>query len=323
MIGPGATEHARDPVAAAHLPPPHACGKGMVAVKAAPDAEPERGGRESKHTEGDSGQSERYCLSGSNRLSNGSFGSCIPETPSPVSMSSVPPAPDLTSCTETRTQDLFGEPIAAEGDAPTTFVGGSCMDEAELARGLVGRAIRKLFPSFGRFNGVISSFDAKRGMFTIIYEDEDKEEMSMPNIARYLPKEESRMVKDWLASQTAAGSRETERQNKASQCPMQCPVTGLPINGKLLNKLRNSVQVTRGTLTNALRNRLGWPPEVCVCVCVRVCVHARTYVRVARMYAHLHAHLHLYIYICAHVCLCTCAHACARVRTHMHSLHDP
>ena len=303
MTGHGASERACDPEAAVHLSPPHAHGRGISAIKAAPDApEPGGGGVKSERKcpmgIGQS-QSEHCCSFGSTRLSDGSFGSCIPETPSPVSVSSV-----LDVKSATCTQHLFhGEPIAAEGDTSTKRGGRSCMDEAELARGLVGRAIRKLFPNYGRFVGVISSFDAMSGMFTITYEDEDKEEMSMLKIARYLPKEESRMVREWLASQTVAEGRVEERQHEASQCPIECPVTGLPINDKLLNKLRNTVQVTKGTLTNALHNRLGWPPEVCMCVCVcaraRACVCACVRVR-ARIYISC---------MYTSVCVCVCARA--------------
>jgi len=40
---------------------------------------------------------------------------------------------------------------------------------------------------------------------------------------------------------------------------LECPITGLPINDKLVKKLKASAQVTIKTLQNTLRNKLGWP----------------------------------------------------------------
>ena len=40
-----------------------------------------------------------------------------------------------------------------------------------------------------------------------------------------------------------------------------CPITGLPINDKLMKKLEAAPQVTVSTLRNALQNTLGWTPD--------------------------------------------------------------
>jgi len=207
--------------------------------------------------------------SSSNRLSDVSFGSCIPETPSPVSSVSSPDDQGLPHVDATSLPLFPVEPLAfaVESDATPSFTDSNCRNEAELERALVGRAaIRKLIPNYGRFNGVISGFDAKSGLFN---EDGDEEEMSQLEMVRYLPKNNSHSFKEGLDSQSdglevaAPESRETERQPEAL-CLTQCPVTGFPIDAKLLKKLHNSVQVTKGTLINTLRNRLGWAPEVSV-----------------------------------------------------------
>ena len=218
--------------------------------------------------------------SSSNRLSDVSFGSCIPETPSPVS--SLSPHDDQGSPHVDNTSlPLFPvEPLAlAESDATPSFTDSNCRNEAELARALVGHAaIRRLSPNYGRFDGVISGFDAKSGQFKVVYEDGDEEEMSLSKMVRYLPKHNSHSFKEGLDSQSdglevaAPECRETERQPEAL-CLTQCPVTGFPIDAKLLKKLHNSVQVTKGTLINTLRNRLGWAPEVSVGEGVRVRMH--------------------------------------------------
>ncbi len=243
--------------------------------------------------------------SSSNRLSDVSFGSCIPETPSPVSSVSPPDDQGSPHVHPASLPFLPVEPLAVESDATQSFTDSNCRNEAELARVLVGRAaIRKLFPHYGRFNGVVSSFDAKSGLFKIVYEDADEEEMSLSKIVRYLPKLESCMVKEGLDRQSdgleVAGpkSRETERQPEAL-CLTQCPITGFPIDAKLLKKLHNSVQVTKGTLINTLRNRLGWAPEVSLCQGVRVRMHCNS-----RM-------------------ICRSGGKCAQTRTNAHfRLHD-
>jgi hypothetical protein len=42
---------------------------------------------------------------------------------------------------------------------------------------LVGRAVRKAFPGFGVFSGVVESYDAQAGYFRVLYEDGDSEEV--------------------------------------------------------------------------------------------------------------------------------------------------
>lgn len=91
---------------------------------------------------------------------------------------------------------------AVELTMATSFAG---LDEAEVASRLVGRvSIRKLFPKYGHFNGEITGFDANSRLFTIVYEDEDEEDMSLSKLAQYLPKEVSLTVKAWLRSKTNA-----------------------------------------------------------------------------------------------------------------------
>ena len=49
------------------------------------------------------------------------------------------------------------------------------------------------------------------------------------------------------------------KKRKAEGGPMtECPITGLPINDKLVKKLKSSTQVTKATLANTLKSKLGW-----------------------------------------------------------------
>jgi len=52
----------------------------------------------------------------------------------------------------------------------------------------------------------------------------------------------------------------SDKKRKAEAEPiLECPITSLPINDKLVKKLKASAQVTKKTLQNTLQNKLGWP----------------------------------------------------------------
>ena len=64
------------------------------------------------------------------------------------------------------------------------------------------------------------------------------------------------------ASQRTHLGSMSDKKRKADGQPLQdCPITGLPINDKLVKKLKGSTMVTKKTLTNTLQNKLGWPPQ--------------------------------------------------------------
>ena len=50
-------------------------------------------------------------------------------------------------------------------------------------------------------------------------------------------------------------------EQKTDKNLKNCPITGLPINAKLLKKLKAAPQVTSSTLRNTLANALGWNSE--------------------------------------------------------------
>ncbi|KAF2924317.1 DDT domain-containing protein PTM [Oryza sativa Japonica Group] len=52
--------------------------------------------------------------------------------------------------------------------------------------GLVGRAVRKEFPGFGVFDGVVESYDAEAGYFRVMYEDGDSEEVELGEVVGLL-----------------------------------------------------------------------------------------------------------------------------------------
>ncbi|URE30883.1 PHD finger family protein [Musa troglodytarum] len=51
---------------------------------------------------------------------------------------------------------------------------------------LVGRAVKKRFPGFGTFSGVVKSYDPSAGYFKVLYEDGDSEEVDYGEIASML-----------------------------------------------------------------------------------------------------------------------------------------
>ena len=51
---------------------------------------------------------------------------------------------------------------------------------------LVGRAVRKAFPGFGTYAGVVESYDADAGYFRVLYEDGDSEEVDADEMAEIL-----------------------------------------------------------------------------------------------------------------------------------------
>lgn len=50
-------------------------------------------------------------------------------------------------------------------------------------------------------------------------------------------------------------------KNSKTKWLEQCPITGLPIDSRLLKKLEAAPQVTSSTLRNTLQNALGWKNE--------------------------------------------------------------
>ena len=72
---------------------------------------------------------------------------------------------------------------------------GERLSDQQVAERLVGSSIRKLFPKYGYFNGVVSSFDAEAELYLVSYEDGDEEELTLKELAPYLPKEMSRLVR--------------------------------------------------------------------------------------------------------------------------------
>ncbi|XP_064934650.1 DDT domain-containing protein PTM [Musa acuminata AAA Group] len=51
---------------------------------------------------------------------------------------------------------------------------------------LVGRTVKKIFPGFGTFSGVVKSYDPSAGYFKVLYEDGDSEEVDYGEIASML-----------------------------------------------------------------------------------------------------------------------------------------
>lgn len=84
---------------------------------------------------------------------------------------------------------------ASFGKASLEAPSSGALEEGERSGGqqveerLVGSRIRKLFPKYGYFNGVITSFDAEKRLYLVNYDDGDQDQLTFKELAPYLKKE--------------------------------------------------------------------------------------------------------------------------------------
>ncbi|KAG8079486.1 hypothetical protein GUJ93_ZPchr0007g5584 [Zizania palustris] len=99
--------------------------------------------------------------------------------------------------------------------------------------GLVGRAVRKEFPGFGVFSGVVESYDAGAGYFRVMYEDGDSEEVDMVEMAGILVRPSMPMQPE-PPGEAAAGWRPTKRrQGDEEPGVSDCMVLAVPAGNGL------------------------------------------------------------------------------------------
>ncbi|KAJ1292275.1 hypothetical protein BS78_02G379700 [Paspalum vaginatum] len=77
---------------------------------------------------------------------------------------------------------------------------------------LVGRAVRKAFPGFGTYSGVVESYDADAGYFRVLYEDGDSEEVDADEMARMLVGPAMPQALQQTPPRDAAGRRPKKRR---------------------------------------------------------------------------------------------------------------
>lgn len=77
----------------------------------------------------------------------------------------------------------------------------------------MGRAVRKAFPGFGTYAGVVESYDPGAGYFRVLYEDGDSEEVDADEMAQILVGPAMpRAQQQRTSTQDAAGRRPKKRR---------------------------------------------------------------------------------------------------------------
>ncbi|KAF0907387.1 hypothetical protein E2562_015879 [Oryza meyeriana var. granulata] len=103
--------------------------------------------------------------------------------------------------------------------------------------GLVGRAVRKEFPGFGVFDGVVESYDAEAGYFRVMYEDGDSEEVELGEMAGMLIGEQVMPpLPQTPSGEPAAGRRPKKRRRgdgEATAVVVDSVVLAVPAGGGL------------------------------------------------------------------------------------------
>lgn len=77
---------------------------------------------------------------------------------------------------------------------------------------LVGRAVRKAFPGYGTFAGVVESYDHDAGYFRVLYEDGDSEEVDADEMAQILVGPAMPTALQQTPPRDAAGRRPRKRR---------------------------------------------------------------------------------------------------------------
>ncbi|OEL33383.1 DDT domain-containing protein PTM [Dichanthelium oligosanthes] len=84
---------------------------------------------------------------------------------------------------------------------------------------LVGRAVRKMFPGFGAYAGVVESYDADAGYFRVLYEDGDSEEVDADEMAGILVGPAMPEALQRTPPRDAAGRRPKKRRRGDEESP--------------------------------------------------------------------------------------------------------
>jgi hypothetical protein len=82
---------------------------------------------------------------------------------------------------------------------------------------LVGRAVRKAFPGFGVYSGVVGSYDADAGYFRVLYDDGDSEEVDAEEMAQILVGGSSSMPPVPLTPPGDAAGRRPKKRRRVDE----------------------------------------------------------------------------------------------------------
>ncbi|CAN6212619.1 unnamed protein product [Urochloa humidicola] len=91
---------------------------------------------------------------------------------------------------------------------------------------LVGRAVRKAFPGFGTYSGVVESYDADAGYFRVLYEDGDSEEVDADEMAEILVGPAMPLALQQTPPRDAAGRRPKKRRREDEESPSSAAPPG-------------------------------------------------------------------------------------------------
>uniref|UniRef100_A0A0D9X2I4 PHD-type domain-containing protein n=1 Tax=Leersia perrieri TaxID=77586 RepID=A0A0D9X2I4_9ORYZ len=83
--------------------------------------------------------------------------------------------------------------------------------------GLVGRAVRKGFPGFGVFDGVVESYDSEAGYFRVMYEDGDSEEVEFGEVEGMLVGSMPPILTGASAAAASPGGRRPKKRRRADE----------------------------------------------------------------------------------------------------------
>lgn len=98
----------------------------------------------------------------------------------------------------------------------------------------MGRAVRKAFPGFGTYSGVVESYDADAGYFRVLYEDGDSEEVDADEMAEILVGPAMPQALQQTPPRDAAGRRPKKRRRGDEEYPLPDGVVlAVPVAGGL------------------------------------------------------------------------------------------
>lgn len=83
----------------------------------------------------------------------------------------------------------------------------------------MGRAVRKAFPGFGVYSGVVESYDADAGYFRVLYEDGDSEEVDAEEMGEILVGDPAMPPVPQTPPGEAAGRRPKKRRRVDEESP--------------------------------------------------------------------------------------------------------
>ncbi|KAJ3683809.1 hypothetical protein LUZ60_014036 [Juncus effusus] len=131
---------------------------------------------------------------------------------------------------------------------------------------LVGKPVRKKFPKFGVFKGVIDSYDSESGYYKVVYEDGDCEDVDSEEVKSMLmeptddeiplvPEESQIEIGDSVSNQIEKGSvKKGRKKRRISELGSETPITPTPVRRSARQASNAAKAVTLSLSTPDLNN---------------------------------------------------------------------